>query len=60
MRKVLLLAAAVAFLAAPASAQKLSLWTDTSMSNCQVSLAGPYTAFHVVVFLEPGIDGAFA
>ncbi|MDD3643584.1 MAG: hypothetical protein PHQ19_09005 [Candidatus Krumholzibacteria bacterium] len=60
MKKVLLTIAAIALLAAPATAQKFSLWTDATQSACDVTLAAPYTPFHVVVFLEPGIAGAFA
>jgi hypothetical protein len=60
MKKVLLTIAVIALMAAPATAQKLSLWTDVNQSACDVTLAAPYSMFHVVVFLEPGVDGAFA
>jgi hypothetical protein len=60
MRRLLLLAAAFALLAAPVSAQQLSLWADEGMTSCQVTTAAPYSLFHVFVVLEPGADGAFA
>jgi len=60
MKKVLLIIAAIALMAAPATAQKFSLWTDVNQSGCDVMGVGSYTPFHVVVFLEPGLDGAFA
>jgi hypothetical protein len=60
MKRVLLLAAAFALLAAPVSAQQLSLWADEGMTSCQVTTAAPYSPFHVFVYLEPGVDGAFA
>jgi len=44
----------------PSTAQMFSLWTDEGMTDCDVFLAGPYTPFSVYVFLDPGLEGAFA
>lgn len=60
MKKVLLTIAAIALMAGPASAQMFSVWADAEQNACDVTLAGPYTPFHVFVFMEPGPDGAFA
>ncbi len=61
MKKILLTIAAIALFAAPVSAASvLSLWADEGMSACEVYTAAPYQAFNVFVFLEPGMDGAFA
>ena len=60
MKKILLTIAAIALLAAPASANVLSIWADEAMSDCDVTTDGPYQAFNLYVFLEPGVDGAFA
>jgi hypothetical protein len=60
MKKVLLIIAAIALFAVPASAQVLSLWNDAGQTSCQVTTFGPYTPFNVYVFLEPGLEGAFA
>ena len=60
MKKILLTIAAIALLAAPASANVLSIWADVDMLNMEVATAAPYAPFNVYVFLEPGADGAFA
>ncbi len=60
MKKALIVALAMFVVSAPATAQQLSLWADEGMSDCSVSTTAPYQAFNVYVFLEPGIDGAFA
>lgn len=44
----------------PAHAQQLSLWADEAMNSCEVIGQAPYSPFTVYVFLQPGIDGAFA
>ncbi len=59
MKKILLTIAAIALFAAPASAQMFSLWGEEAMQTCDVQ-TGPYTAFTIYVFLEPGPEGAFA
>jgi hypothetical protein len=38
----------------------LSIWADDAMTSCEVATQGPYQAFSLYVFLEPGADGAFA
>jgi hypothetical protein len=60
MKKVILTIAAIALLAVPASANVLSLWADEAMTSCQVETQAPYTPFNLFVFLEPGVEGAFA
>jgi hypothetical protein len=60
MKKVLLTIAVIALMAAPATAQKLSIWADADQQACDVMGVGAYSPFHVFVFLEPGPDGAFA
>ena len=61
MKKILLTIAAIALFAAPVSAASvLSLWADEGMSIDEVYKTLPYQAFNVYVFLEPGVNGAFA
>lgn len=40
--------------------QMLSLWGDEAMTACDVQTNAPYQMFDVYVFLEPGVEGAFA
>ncbi len=58
MKKVILAIAAIALLAAPASAQVLSLWGEEAMSTCSATTDGPYQAINLYVFLDPGPEGA--
>jgi hypothetical protein len=60
MKKIILTIAAIALFAVPASANVLSLWADEAMTSCEVTTMAPYTPFNVFVFLEPGVEGAFA
>ncbi len=60
MKKVILTIAAIALFAVPASANVLSLWADDAMTSCEVTTAAGYQPFNVFVFLEPGVEGAFA
>ena len=60
MKKALIVALAMFVISAPATAQQISLWADEGMSDCSVTTTAPYQEFNVYVFLEPGIDGAFA
>jgi hypothetical protein len=60
MKKILLTIAAIALFAAPVSANVLSMYADADMLNMEVTTGAPYQPFNVYVFLEPGVDGAFA
>ena len=60
MKKAIIIALAMFVISAPAAAQQLSLWADDGMNDCAVWTTGPYQAFNVFVFLEPGPEGAFA
>ncbi len=61
MKKVLLTIAVIALFAVSASATPvLSLWADDAMTSIDVMTGAPYQPFNVYVFLEPGVDGAFA
>jgi hypothetical protein len=60
MKKAIIIVLAMFVISAPAAAQQLSLWADEGQSQCMVSTVAPYTPFNVYVFLEPGVEGAFA
>ncbi len=60
MKKALIIALAMFMISAPATAQQLSLWADEAMTNIDVMTGAAYQPFNVYVFLEPGVDGAFA
>ena len=58
MKKILLTIAAIALLAAPASAQMYSIWSDETMTDCDFYGAA-YGPFNVYLLLEPGPTGVF-
>lgn len=60
MKKALLIIAAIALLAGPASAQVLSVWADEGMTTCEQFNIFPYMEVPVYMFLEPGPWGATA
>ncbi len=59
MKKAIIIVLAMFVISAPAAAQQLSLWADEAQTQCSVQ-GMPYTPFNVYVFLEPGVEGAFA
>lgn len=58
MKRILLTIALVAVLAAPASAQFISLWADENMTECSVT-PGAGGTFDLYVFIEPDSRGIF-
>ena len=58
MKRILLTIALVAVLAAPASAQKISLWADENMNEIEVT-PGMGGTFDLYVFIEPDARGIF-
>ena len=57
MKKILLTIAAIALLAAPASAQVYSLWSDEEMQVCDFHTEDIYVYYTVFIMVEPGPDG---
>lgn len=58
MKRILLTIALIAVLAAPASAQLISLWADENMDECSVT-PGMGGLFDLYVFIEPDARGIF-
>ncbi len=57
MKKVLLTIAAIALLAAPASAQVYSLWSDETMTSCDFFTEDTYVFYDVFLMITPGPTG---
>ncbi len=60
MKKAIIIVLAMFVISAPAAAQQLSLWADEAQTQCMVTTAAGYQPFNLFVFLEPGVEGAFA
>lgn len=59
MKRILLIIAAVAMLAAPVNAQLISLWADEGMTECDVKGVVMAGEFDFYVFVEPDVRGIF-
>ena len=58
MKRILLTVALLAILAAPASAQLISLWADDAMTQCSVT-PGMAGTFDLYIVVEPDARGIF-
>jgi hypothetical protein len=59
MSRLLVAAALICAVAAPAQGQYFSLWADEGKTTSEFWTSSPYQVFTIYVFLDPGSDGAF-